>query len=231
MQCLTERNAFELVAIEKTLSLDIAIQSKKNIQHIRENEKLAIKTITGILIMFNEYFNVGSKMSEIQAIQTASLFLEQYPVDSIEDLILCLKKAKLGQYGKIYNKIDGSMIFEWFGKYLDEKYQRLEQIKQNEKFTAVETSQNLLIPEQLQLIQTIADSKLKTKKNQANIERISDKTHFENFQKNIKLYTVPELISLKSSYKAQNKTSIYTNYNHYIEVITKRISELENLKT
>jgi hypothetical protein len=226
MKCLVERNVIELVKVEKAITLDVAIKSKKNYIYRKENEELAIRTITGILLMFSEYYNLSQQMTEMQAVQTASLFLEQYPAESIEDLILCLKKAKIGEYGKIYNRIDGGMIFEWFNKYLDEKYERFEQIKQNEKFEVSE-SNILSLPEKtLELIGQIAKDKIQETPKQDNVERINDLKHFEAFKKSVTKITKPNLIHLREHYVHANKTTMYSNYNHYIEVIDEQLKNL-----
>ena len=111
MQCLANRDVTELIKVEKNLTIDVAISGKRNCQLVKENEQAALKAVTGAIIMASEYFNVGGKISEVQAIQIASLFLEQYPAETFEDLILCHKYAKTGKYGKVYNRIDGLVIF------------------------------------------------------------------------------------------------------------------------
>jgi len=224
MQCLTEKNIIELVKIEQKITLDIAIQSKKNYVYRRENEELALRTISGILLMFSDYFNTSNQLTETQSVLTASLFLEQYPAESIEDLILCLKKAKVGEYGKIYNRIDGGLIFEWFNRYLSEKYERFEQIKQNEKFD-YQSNATLELPEStLNIIKEIAIAKaVHPSPLSSSLETINDKKHFELFQKNISIFDKTQLLKLKEDYLSMNNKTMFSNFDHYIELIDKEL--------
>lgn len=227
MQCLINKNVIELVKIEKNITLDIAIKAKKNIQHSRENEENAIRTVTGILLMSSEYFNVGNKLNEIQAVQTASLFLEQYPIESIEDLILCLKNAKTAKYGKIY-RVDGETIFKWFQLYLNEKYERFEQIKQNEKIEANELLNNSFTADQLKSIEELIHSIKINQKEKLQPDRITDKKHLSEFKQNINYYSPEDLEILKAQFIQLSENSFFSKYDDYIELINNRQYELKS---
>lgn len=64
-----------------------------------------------------EFFNVGKSMSEAQVVQTVNLILETYILYKPEDFALCFKKAKMGAFGKVYDRIDGAVILEWLAAY------------------------------------------------------------------------------------------------------------------
>jgi hypothetical protein len=78
----------------------------------------------------------GNPALNIKAYQVpmiAEQLLENYKWESIEDFTLCFRKAAAGMYGEIY-RIDGAVIGQWFSRYLDEKYDALEQRKAKEKY-------------------------------------------------------------------------------------------------
>lgn len=51
--------------------------------------------------------------------------LDKYPNETIEDFILCFKKARQGEYGELI-RLDGPIIFSWMRLYLDDKYKAIE---------------------------------------------------------------------------------------------------------
>ena len=65
----------------------------------------------------NEFFNVGKRMNEEQISETAQLFYDKYYFWKPEDLDLCLKKAKSGEYGQLFDRLDGAVIMSWCDQY------------------------------------------------------------------------------------------------------------------
>lgn len=220
MQCLMERKVIDLVKIENQIDLTKAIQGKKNYLHRKNNEEFAIRSITGLLIMFSEYFNVSAKFTEVQAVQTASLFLEQYPAETIEDLILCLKYAKIGKYGKVYNRIDGSMLFEWFGKYLEEKYSYIEEKCHNEKFEQ-QSNSTIENTKVLSVINEIALAAMPPKQEMK--PGITENAHMTEFKILIEKYNPEQLIKLLDHYQKMQRTTLYQDYTEYINLIKNKL--------
>lgn len=64
---------------------------------------------------------------------TAELILEAYPMYKIDDFVLCFKRAKLGYYGTVYDRMDGNVIFDWFDKYTEERNAEFENLRLKEK--------------------------------------------------------------------------------------------------
>lgn len=88
----------------------------------KEAGELVVKTVLiealSDLVMF---FNVGKTMNAPQIIQTVELILQQYWYLRLSEFKYCFNKAKVGAYGKLYDRIDGAVIFEWIEMYLSER--------------------------------------------------------------------------------------------------------------
>jgi hypothetical protein len=77
--------------------------------------------------------NPALNLKDYQVPAIAEQLIENYKWESVEDFTLCFRRASAGLYGEIY-RIDGAVIGQWFSRYLDEKYDALEQRKAKEKY-------------------------------------------------------------------------------------------------
>ena len=62
-------------------------------------------------------------MGQEQLVQTIQLIIEDFYYFNIEDFKLCFNNAKRGKYGKIYDRIDGNVIYGWIEAYANERVQ------------------------------------------------------------------------------------------------------------
>lgn len=85
-----------------------------------------------IKLAANINVNQALNLKNDQVPVIASHLMENYKWESIEDFTLCFRRASMGLYGEIF-RVDGAVIGQWFSRYLDEKYDALEQKKKKEK--------------------------------------------------------------------------------------------------
>lgn len=75
----------------------------------------------GWIVNLREFINVGKKMTDQQTQETAMLIIENYPALKISDINLIFKRAKLGKFGSMYDRLDGQLILSWFDTYFNER--------------------------------------------------------------------------------------------------------------
>ncbi len=75
-----------------------------------------------------EFFEVGKRMGENQILETAMLVMQDYYMLTLADINLVFTRAKKGEYGQLYDRLDGAVILSWFRKYFEERCQEAENI-------------------------------------------------------------------------------------------------------
>lgn len=79
-----------------------------------------------------DYFSVGKSMGAVQIAQTAMLIIEDFYYLKPDDFKLCFSRAKKGLYGKVYDRIDGQVIFDWLNAYNRDRALEAESLSVNE---------------------------------------------------------------------------------------------------
>ena len=91
------------------------------------DSELSLKMTCAVISLFNASIKVTTeKMNELEIYETGVMFCEKYTHESISDLMLCLKMAKAGELGIIYNRFDTVTLFQFFTDYLQIKWSRHE---------------------------------------------------------------------------------------------------------
>lgn len=209
---------------ERKITLDLAIKGT-NLQTLvkQAGEADLLKSIANLLIMSSEFFNTSNQISEMQAIQTASLLIDNYGTESFEDIVLCLKNVKTGRYGKIYNRIDGQMVFEWFQSYLQEKSERIEAIKHNEKFEHINNETHQLAGIAHRITPLIAKG---NEQASPPVNRLSSEKHFNSFINSIDGLSATILEGLLEYFSKENAKCHFPHFDNYITELKTRIKNL-----
>jgi hypothetical protein len=121
------------------LKLSHEVDIKKSVEGTRifkVERDLGFDCLIGIVSILltdlNKFFNVKG-MSTDQVIETSYLIAEKYTHSSLEDLIYCFKKIKKGEYGELYNRLDGMIVLECLAKHEEEKAGYFEELNRESK--------------------------------------------------------------------------------------------------
>jgi len=99
---------------------------------VLKNEQLALALVKLHIIDLLDFINPARSMSIEQVEQTAELLVSDYSYLKIADLLLVFKKAKKGEFGQLYEGIDGMKILQWFAQTWDDRLEAAEINSQNE---------------------------------------------------------------------------------------------------
>lgn len=69
------------------------------------------------LWQLNESMNLNNKLTEMQIIEIAIEIMSNYYYLKMEDIYLIFRKAKMGEYGKLFSSLSMIDIFTWFSTY------------------------------------------------------------------------------------------------------------------
>ena len=94
----------------------ITIRKKQGDEATLQDLAYCITYITGLA-------NVIRPMTKEQIIETSYKLINDFGVFKIIDIKYCLMNGIEGKYGKIMDRLDYSIILEWFNKYFDERMQ------------------------------------------------------------------------------------------------------------
>jgi hypothetical protein len=77
--------------------------------------------ITEQLLDLNEFLNLSEKMSLKQIQMTGKLLVAEFQNLNVADIKMCIQMGMAGKFGKLFNRLDGQIVLEWFRTYQDER--------------------------------------------------------------------------------------------------------------
>lgn len=128
-------------------------------QLCRQSPETVDDNIVLILNDLRLFFQVDNMISTDGLYSLCSIITAEYKSLSLEEIAICMNNAKLGNYGKVYNRLDGAIILGWLKQYVIEKQARIDdrnytaeahaKIGLNEGRTAHKDNSTLLLEAQL----------------------------------------------------------------------------------
>ncbi|MEJ8591504.1 hypothetical protein JSO54_09680 [Riemerella anatipestifer] len=127
----TDSRAFNnaLAKSEQTLTIKQSIETAPLIAHQGEKTGI-IKEIIRIIEFFLTV--TGKEMEPFQIIIMAGDLYEKFKTDTLEDVVLMFKMARMGDFGKVY-KFDTFTVMEWANAYLMRKSEEREKLLRSAK--------------------------------------------------------------------------------------------------
>ncbi len=86
-----------------------------------KGEQTALGVLVALMDECQQYFNLQQPMTPQQLMLTAELIMEEYYYLRVEEFRICFRMAMKGEYGPVYNRIDGQVFFEWIRKYFTKR--------------------------------------------------------------------------------------------------------------
>lgn len=65
--------------------------------------------------------NITNSLTEYQKKDIVMTIMDRFKHESVEDIILCFRMAKDGEFGILYNRLDRTIVLDWMTRYLDVK--------------------------------------------------------------------------------------------------------------
>lgn len=127
---LKKEELIELVVAEKGIKIHHAIAAPTIATLEKEvGPRVLIKVVSFLIKSIIDSFKVTNKpttQDEITVI--ASDFIDQFKHESLEDFVLCFRKARRGVFNETFHRIDELVLFQWMQRHLEEKAEALEKI-------------------------------------------------------------------------------------------------------
>jgi hypothetical protein len=126
-----------------------------------KSQQATIAVMVAMMDSCQQYFNLQQPMNAQQLALTAELMLEDYYYLRVDELQVCFRMAMKGEFGPVYNRIDGQVFFEWLKKFMGKRQSVSERIN-HEKQSNNNIYEMFQHPQIMDAMQQAAD-KLKIK--------------------------------------------------------------------
>ena len=101
----------------------LASKTSPTLAEIRKDksQQATVNIMVAMMDACQQYFNLQQPMHAAQLALTAELILEDYYYLRVDELQVCFRMAMKGEFGPLYNRIDGQVFFEWIKKFMSKR--------------------------------------------------------------------------------------------------------------
>ena len=175
----------------------------------QKGEQVALGVLVALMDECQQYFNLQQPMNPHQLMLTAELIMEEYYYLRVEEFRLCFRMAMKGEYGPVYNRIDGQIFFEWIRKYFSKR-----DAVTNRMVKDQQSSNNIYeMFQHPQVVDAIHQAADKLKIEQASVQEAKDRKPSEFEQKLIDEYDALPFWEENNRFRLYKKTPFqFTEY-------------------
>lgn len=148
---------------EPTLTARIESLGTSGISAIRKNRRSELlDVVVELIIEVTTFHNVSRNMNAAQIAQTAQRIVDtkEYYFLNPTELKKCFDRGCEGAYGVVYDRMDGSVLFEWLKKYDQERTEQVMALRKSESDQHNTSIYDLFQNETMKTILTDVHSKL-----------------------------------------------------------------------
>lgn len=96
------------------------------------NIEMCIDAISLFIADVQAFFITKSPMGKEQIKEVAMLIYSEYKHYNLYDIGVCFKQGKAGKFGKVYDRLDGGVLFSWLTAYDKSRTASIVNIRRNE---------------------------------------------------------------------------------------------------
>jgi len=122
-------------ALDRVREIDELMTGRDNVITLRsisklyrENPRKTIDLLVVMIVMMQDFLDVTEKMEDKHVNDLAVTIISDFGSLTLEDVALCLKNGKTGKYGKLWNRINGSVVYQWLTAYTDDQSRRFQDV-------------------------------------------------------------------------------------------------------
>lgn len=228
MNSLTLNNDGKLALIESEMTFIDTYKGTLISKLCKENKGVTMKVVSYLLERLNDQFNMNLKLNRVQLVTASFDLLHKFKGETLEDIVLFFKMARLGELGNKMHRLDSHVIFnEWFPEYMNLKsINREDLINRRKESSKIDlNSKQQWSNENKEKLDEIIKSFEENKKDFRDFEKTTDKRYLNNSQDFVeKLKIDVKKMNLKELNEFKEYCSNRRFYESYQEVIEDEIT-------